>query len=57
MSATSQSVYIVAIADLDEGHVVDTSTKGKNGGGEKRKGREDTRGSLRWREEAERRGA
>ena len=44
MSATSQSVCVVAIADVDEGHVGDTSAKGENGGGEKRKGRGDTRG-------------
>ena len=44
MSAALQSVCVMAVADVDEGHVGDTSTKGENGGGEKRKGRGDTRG-------------
>ena len=39
MSAMSQSVCVVAVADVDEGHVGDTSAKGENGGGEKWKGR------------------
>ena len=42
MSATSQSFCVVAVADVDEGHVGDTSTKGENGGGEKWKGMADT---------------
>ena len=45
------------VADVDEGHVGDTSAKGENGGGEKQKGRGDTRGGMRRREEPERRGA
>ena len=48
---------MTAVSDMDEGHVGDMSAKGKNRGGEKRKGRGDTRGGLMRREEAEQRGA
>ena len=57
MSPHVSHIDPTAIADVDEGHVDDTSAKGKNGGGEKWKGRGDTKGGLWRREEAEHRSA
>ena len=60
MSATSQSVCVVAVADMDEGHVGDTSAKDENGGGENGRGGEipkEACGGERKRSGAERRSA